>query len=527
MTRLTLPLVALLAIAATTFAQISFAPGVSLPTGAQPDDIAVADFDGNGTMDLAVTVDQPDRVQFFFGNGAGGFPTSTTVLMPAGSSPAAIVAGDFDANGSMDCGVSLKNNNSVMLLINSGAGVFSFGSSAAVGQEPRYMTAVDLNGDAFPDLVTANRDTDDITVVMNSFGTLGAGVSLAAGQRPQGIASGDLNGDGAPDVVCSNHDSRTLSVFTGNGLGGLALSATLSVGGQVRPEDLRIADLNGDGLPDIAAATNGAGFNTVTYFLNSFGTFGAALSVAVGGVEPGDVEVADFDGDGLRDLATANKLSANASVLKNLGGAIFGAPTLLGAGTTPERVLSADFDGDGDRDLAVVNRDSNNLTILINTTVTGGGNMPTYPGSGEDLTTESSVGLSSVLTGGTGFDVKTANPGDLLKIRFASPGGTFNLLPPLVLAQLFVTGNPPAAPSTFPYLHIDIFATPAPFVLIDGTTPNPLNLQEVILPGGNVHGWVVLPGFSGLSVIIQPVVGTPLAANGIFAAADAHEIQFN
>lgn len=527
MTRLTLTLGMLILTAAVAAAQISFAPAVSLLTGSRPDDIAIADFDGNGFRDIAVTVDTPDRVQIFFGNGTGAFPTSSTVLLPASSSPSAVVAADFDANGSMDLAVALKDFNQVILAVNSGAGAFTLGTTAATGQGPRYMVAADLDGDAFPELVTANRDSNDITVVDNLFGALGGSVNFAAGLRPQGVGAGDVNGDGAPDVVCSNHDDRTLSVFIGDGLGGLTTTATLSVGGQVRPEDLRVADINGDGLMDIAAATSGNGFNTVTYFLNSLAGFGAPMTVATGGVEPGDLEVVDLDGDGLRDFATANKTSNDASVMRNLGGGLFGAPTILAAGIAPERILSGDLDGDGDRDLVVANRDSNDLTVFLNTTQTGGGNMPTYPGSNEDLTTETAVGIGNSLTGGTGFDVKPANAGDLIRLRFASPNGTFDLLPPLVVAQIFVTGNPPAAPSTFPYLHIDIFATPSPFVLIDGGIPNPLNLGEVVLPGGNVHGWVVLPGFSGLSVVIQPLVLAPVAANGIFAAADAHEIQFN
>lgn len=528
MNRLSLASAILLIAAASASAQISFSPGVQLPTGLEPDDIAVGDFDGNGTLDLAVTVDGPDRVQIHFGNGAGSFPTTSVVLLPNSSSPSALVAADFDANGTTDLAVALRDFNQVQLLLNSGGASFSFGTTAMTGQEPRYMVATDLDGDSFPELVTANRDSDDITVINNAAGALSTLQSLPSGQRPQGIAAGDLNGDGNADVAVSNHDSRTITVFSGNGLDGLTATTTLSVGFQVRPEDLKISDLNGDGLQDIAAATNGTGFNTVTYFLSTLNGFGAARTAPVGGVEPSDLVVRDFNGDGLRDIATANESSSSVSVLQNLGAGTFGAPLVLTAGLTPERIVTGDIDGDGDRDIMVANRDSNDITILTNASMTGGpGNMAAYPGSGEDLVTETSVGLTAPLTGGPGFDVKSAQAGDLIRLGFSSPGGTFDLLPPLVVAQIVTTGSRPMPPATFPYLHIDILATPAPFTLIDGSVPNPLNQGEVILPGGNVHGWVVLPGFTGLSVVIQPLVGGPLAANGIFAAADAHEIQFN
>ena len=86
------------------------------------------------------------------------------------------------------------------------------------------------------------------------------------------------------------------------------------------------------------------------------------------GSSPTSVAVGDFNGDGIQDLAVANFVSANVSVLLGNGDGSFQAARNFGAGSYPRSVAVGDFNGDGKPDLAVTNEYSSNVSVLINDT---------------------------------------------------------------------------------------------------------------------------------------------------------------
>lgn len=142
-----------------------------------------------------------------------------------------------------------------------------------------------------------------------------------------------------------------------------------------------------------------------------------------------------------------------------------------------------------------------------------------YPGSNEDFVLK--TGINGTPTTGVGLDVKQASTGDLLFINFASPSGTFDLMPPLLVGQQFATGFPPAG--ALPGLWVN---TQGGQIIINGLAPGPFGLTEVIVPGtGNTHIFQIPAGIAGTSVILQSLAVAGYAANGIFAMSDAHEIR--
>ena len=142
-----------------------------------------------------------------------------------------------------------------------------------------------------------------------------------------------------------------------------------------------------------------------------------------------------------------------------------------------------------------------------------------YPGSGEDFVLSS--GVNTAPTTGPGQDVKSAASGDLLFIHFASPSGTFDLEPPLLVAQVFTPGLPPLGP--LPGLWVN---TSGAVILVNGLDGGPLGFAEVIVPvTGNTHAYQVPPGLSGSSVMFQALAVTSSAVNGFFAITTGHEIQ--
>jgi hypothetical protein len=134
------------------------------------------------------------------------------------------------------------------------------------------------------------------------------------------------------------------------------------------PQQLVIADLDGDGHPDLATADRLSGPpSTVSVLINNgMGKFGAATPFQVGN-GPYSVAAGDFDHDKIVDLVSANYDASTVSVLRGKGKGVFAAPVDLTIGTHPESVVVADLNNDGKPDIATANSSSNDVTVIINT----------------------------------------------------------------------------------------------------------------------------------------------------------------
>jgi hypothetical protein len=125
------------------------------------------------------------------------------------------------------------------------------------------------------------------------------------------VAVADVNGDGRPDLVVANKYSGSVSVLLGNGNGTFQAAQNFSVG--TGPVAVAVADVNGDGHPDLITANYFS--NSVSVLLgNGDGTFGSAVTFGVG-TNPYALAVADVNGDGVPDVVTANAQSNYVSVL--------------------------------------------------------------------------------------------------------------------------------------------------------------------------------------------------------------------
>ena len=349
-------------VAIASEAAISFDPAVDYTVGQQP-----AGLDGDLALDLAVTGDVPEQVSLLFNAGDGSFGLPVQVVLGGGTGPHGVVAGDFDGDTDVDLAVSLKNVNAVQLLINN-SGTFSPGAITGVaGLLPRDIVAGDLDLNGLPDVVTSNRDSDDVSVLLNPDRVLAAAVTYAAGQEPRGLALGHFNADNLLDLAVAASGSRQVSVLLNQGSGTFGAPIALSVGADLRPLGVTAADLDRDGLMDVATTTSDVGVDFASVFLRTgAGTFASRVDWAVGGVNPDGIVAADFDVDGLLDLATADQDSAQVSVLRNLGGGTFDTAIGLAVGTTPGPLSAPDLNQNSAADLVSVNQDSNNVSVLVN-----------------------------------------------------------------------------------------------------------------------------------------------------------------
>lgn len=355
------------AISATALGALSFNGPFNLATGSLPDGIASGDFNGDGVRDLAVSSDNPDKVQVFFGTGGGNFAAPISYLTGSGTGAGSLRAADLDGDGDTDLLVALHNTNQVMALLNNGAGVFVTGATSSTGLNPVHLSVGDLNGDGRPDAVATNRDSNSLSVLTNNGSGGFAVATVATGQDPRQTAIGDLDGDGDQDVVVTNHDDRTITLFRNAG-GVLGSPSTYSVGGGVRPEGVTIADLDADGDKDVAVATSDDTIGFVAVFRNNGGgTLSGPVNYNSGGLDPDSLVAADFDADGDMDIAVTNQDTNQLGLLANNGNATFAGAIVMPTGTRPGELTLGDLNNDGSSDIAVVNRDSNSVSIYLNT----------------------------------------------------------------------------------------------------------------------------------------------------------------
>ena len=154
-----------------------------------------------------------------------------------------------------------------------------------------------------------------------------------------------------------------LAAQTVNAAPGGGFSSAVSVQTGFYPQSIAVADFNGDGKPDLATA-NYFGGNVSVLLGNGDGTFQAAVNYRAG-TEPGSILAGDFNGDGNADLAVANTVGGNVSVLLGNGDGTFRAAVNYTAGTYPTSIAAGDFNGDGNVDLAVANSVSGNVSVLL------------------------------------------------------------------------------------------------------------------------------------------------------------------
>jgi len=230
----------------------------------------------------------------------------------------------------------------------------------------------------------------------------------ASGGPAQSVIT-DLNGDGFPDVAVVNASfgPSAMAVFIGDGKGGFQAPVTYPTG--VFASGILAADFNQDGIPDIAAMSQGStgSDGDVAIFLgNGDGTFRAPIDNF--GTFPVSIALGDFDRDGILDVVTVDYFIGAAYIWLGNGDGTFKTPLPYGAGGGPFSVATGDFNGDGFVDVAVANGDSGNLSVLLGN---GDGTLKTQQIYSTGLQPE------FVITG----DVNGDGNVDILVANFADP----------------------------------------------------------------------------------------------------------
>lgn len=335
--------------------------------------LAAGDLDRDGKVDLVTADSDGDSVAVLFGNGDGTFVEPPSVFsLEDSSGPRAIVLADFDGNGSMDVAVANEVSNNVAVLLNGGDGVLGRSRAFSVGESPIALASGDVNNDGRIDLVAANNLDSTVSVLLNQgSGTFTVGSPLDVGQGPAALALADLNGDSRQDLIVASLDSGealvgSVQVYLGQGDGTFVFQAELQGEMIDSPVSVIARDANGDGLVDLVALNQD--LDDVAVFLQRSGGQFEWLGNFPVAIQPNQAVAADFDRDGRFDLAVSGEFEDKVSVLLGVGDGSFAAKLDFDVGPAPFAVAVADMDGDRREDIAVTSQDAEAITILLNRT---------------------------------------------------------------------------------------------------------------------------------------------------------------
>ncbi len=360
--------------ALTLQAQTCFLTPVSYFTGNGSVELVVADFNGDGKDDLATNNFLGSDISVLLGDGLGGFSAATN--FPTGNNPLFLIVSDFNNDGKKDLAAANSGPGTISVFLGNGTGGFSAPiNTSGYGD----LTSADFDADGKMDLAIANYTAMSISILLGN----GAGGFILSSTIPIGAAcseiiNADFNTDGKADLAISSAGTNGINqlfVLLGNGVGGFSVPT-----GHATPDDpahIISTDLNNDSKVDLVASCGESNFTDSLLVLLGNGTGGFnpplrfLISTTQGG---GPIAAADFNNDGIQDIATSMYGGSSLIALVfGSGNGSFGSPGFYQSGFSPAGIVAADFNGDGKKDMADADSSPLTVSVMLGTTFSNNG----------------------------------------------------------------------------------------------------------------------------------------------------------
>jgi hypothetical protein len=453
------------------------------------------------------------------------------VVYHAGGFDASLAVADVNGDGRPDLLVT-DNGGSVNVLLGNGDGTFQAPVAYNSGGSPaRWVAVADLNGDGKPDLAVANFSNTVGVLLGNGDGTFQPAVTYASSSSgatgPDFVALADVNSDGKPDIVVinligGNSLTKQASVLIGNGDGTFQPAVGYSTGGQI-PVSVAVADVNGDGKPDLLIANEWASdqdtsLGSVGVLIgNGDGTFESPVALDSGGSLAHSVAVEDVNGDGKPDVVVSNCGPTGSqacveygnppgigvvSILLGNGDGTFRSGVTFSAGVTgASSIAVADISGDGKKDITVSSCGSSSCDNAVGVLLGNG------DGTFQPALTFGSGGYGGALVG-----VADVN-GDARPDVLVATCDTWSCSSGAVGVLLNNTG--PHSPTTTTMVSSLNPAPPHKAVTYTATVTS----QD----GGAVSGSVIFQN-GGLTIATVPLVSNQAAVSTVFLKGGSYSI---
>ena len=341
----------------------TFQPAASLYSGGYwAHGIAAGDLNGDGHPDLVVANFSANGtggdgiIAVLLGNGDGTFQAAVT-YDSGGITAVSVAIADANGDGrpdlvvSNECDTKTCTHGVVAVLLGNGDGTFKKAVKYPAGKGAESVVVADVNGDGHPDVVVADFCSNSkcasgaVDVLLgNGDGTFKKAVPYkSGGVYANMVAVADLRGNGKLDLVvgngcatgveCSGPTDGVVGILLGNGDGTFRKAVTYDAGGFVA-YSVAVADLNGDGIPDIVVGNE---VNLGVLLGNGDGTFQPAVALNVYYIAT-SVALADLTGNGMTDIIVSNEGGSNVGVLINGPATRTATATFLDASLDPSAV---------------------------------------------------------------------------------------------------------------------------------------------------------------------------------------------
>lgn len=436
----------------------------SVNSGIETTKYSIGDIDNDNRIDV-VTVDNLNNTMSVYRNTTTGgiISFAAKIDFTTGQSPRSVSVGDIDGDGKLDVVVSNLNDNTVSVFRNSSAGsAISFAAKVdfVTATQPSGIAIADIDKDGKPDLVVNTVNTEGYVSVLRNTGTAG-NISFApkidlqsVGGSIEEIRTADIDGDGKADIILPNFSANAITIFRNiSSPGNISFAPKVNIGTGSLPAQIEIGDLNDDGKPDMAVSYYLPG-TIVSVYKNTSSSGSISFDNSVNysiGSNTDDIVINDLDGDGKPDMAVNNGITT-LFLFKNISSSgsnilFSSAVSLMLGGDSP--MLTGDFDNDGKPDMAFT-YGILRVAICKNRTTYPQVNsfVPTQAGTGTTITISGAnfIGTTGVSFGGIpAASFTVVNSSTISAVVGNGASGAISVTAPYGSGQLngFVFAGPP------------------------------------------------------------------------------------
>ncbi len=317
--------------------------------------------------DLTVITEVGNDIRVFFNDESGGYSNFTIFNMPAANKPSTNEGADFNKDGEIDLAIGSTQNSVVSVFMGNASTTFDSEIGYQADTGPRGLAVLDIDGDGWDDIVTANRTGSTYSILKNDgTGSFNAAITQDAGvSNETSIAAVDLNNDGFIDLAIGGFGSNNVLTLLNDGAGNFTPTDATPISGS--PWMLAAGDVNNDGEADIVSVNSSSGEVSIltgdgTGFLSVSGEYPVgSFSLAI--------DLGDNDGDGDLDFIASNFGTNDFVMYENDGSGGFINPTTYPAVQAGSCAIFHDRNNDGAMDLTLIDELEDVVILYENTPI--------------------------------------------------------------------------------------------------------------------------------------------------------------